>query len=228
MMEIRNVHSSTIKDKAALFIVTIVFTSLLGLILSCAGVPEKQWHNNGMTVGQSVQDTQDDGSLADELQPQTDSIDRSPPTDHSRNENFIVFENGTVLDKKTNLMWASKDNGENINWHDATLYCEQYNGGSYTDWRMPTIDELAGLYDNGKEQTSGYHIIDFITITRALQWSSDTDGSNMVAVLYFYDGETVWNNPSTSSYRVLPVRDAQYDFRILLSKIFPSLIPAPR
>lgn len=228
MMEIRNVHSSTIKDKAALFIVTIVFTSLLGLILSCAGVPEKQWHNNGMTVGQSVQDTQDDGSLADELQPQTDSIDRSPPTDHSRNENFIAFENGTVLDKKTNLMWASKDNGENINWHDATLYCEQYNGGSYTDWRMPTIDELAGLYDNGKEQTSGYHIIDFITITRALQWSSDTDGSNMVAVLYFYDGETVWNNPSTSSYRVLPVRDAQYDFRILLSKIFPSLIPAPR
>ncbi|HNZ65298.1 MAG TPA: DUF1566 domain-containing protein [Smithella sp.] len=228
MMEIRNVQSSTIKDKAALFIVTSVFTSMLGLILSCAGVPEKQWHNNSTTIGQSVRDTQDDGSLADELQPQTDSIGRSPATDHSRDDNFVALENGTVLDKKTNLMWASKDNGANINWHDAKLYCEQYNGGSYTDWRMPTIDELADLYDHGKEQTSGYHIIDFITITRALQWSSDTDGSNMVAVLYFYDGETVWNIPSTSSYRVLPVRDAQHDFRILLSKIFPSLISAPR
>ena len=91
MMEIRNVHSSTIKDKAALFIATIIFTSLLDLILPCAGVPETQWHNNNTTIAQSVQNTQDDGSLVDELQPQTDSIDRSPPTDHSRDENFIAF-----------------------------------------------------------------------------------------------------------------------------------------
>ncbi len=228
MMKIRNVQSTTIKDKAVLFIVTIAFISMLGLVLSCAGMPEKKSHNADTPPGKSVQDTYEGGSLAETMPLQTNPDESSTVTDHHRLENFIATENGTVLDKTTNLMWANKDNGANINWHDAKLYCEQYNGGGYTDWRMPTIDELAGLYDEGKEQKPGYHIIDFIKITHALQWSSDTDDSHMVAVLYFYDGETVWNIPSTSSYRVLPVRDAQHDFWILLSKIFPSLVSAQR
>jgi len=44
-------------------------------------------------------------------------------------------------------MWASKDNGKKINWKDAKQYCKNYRGGSYTDWRLPTQDELVGLYD---------------------------------------------------------------------------------
>jgi len=51
------------------------------------------------------------------------------------------------MDMKTCLMWASEDNGYDIKWKDAKRYCENYRGGGYTDWRMPTIDELAGLYD---------------------------------------------------------------------------------
>ena len=50
-------------------------------------------------------------------------------------------------------MWASRDNGRNINWQDAKNYCDNYRGGHYTGWRMPTQDELAGLYDNGKTYT---------------------------------------------------------------------------
>jgi len=29
---------------------------------------------------------------------------------------FIAYDDGTVLDTRTNLMWAAKDNGSNINW----------------------------------------------------------------------------------------------------------------
>jgi hypothetical protein len=61
-----------------------------------------------------------------------------------RDGRFIAYDNGTVLDTSTNLMWAAKDNGSNINWADAE---SNYRGGGYTDWRMPTQDELAGLYD---------------------------------------------------------------------------------
>lgn len=64
-----------------------------------------------------------------------------------RDGRFIVYDNGTVLDTRTNLMWAAKDNGSNINWQNAKEYCENYRGGGYTDWRVPTQDELAGLYD---------------------------------------------------------------------------------
>ena len=42
------------------------------------------------------------------------------------------------------------DSGSNINRDDAERYCGQYRGGGYTDWRMPTQNELAALYDTGK------------------------------------------------------------------------------
>src|ERR1035437_8847883 len=72
----------------------------------------------------------------------------------TRDGRFIAYDNGTVLDTRTNLMWAAKDNGSNINWQGAKGYCENYRGGGYTDWRMPTQDELAGLYDAAKTYKS--------------------------------------------------------------------------
>jgi len=46
-----------------------------------------------------------------------------------RDGRFIAYDDGTVLDTKTNLMWAAKDNGSNINWQGAKSYCENYRGG---------------------------------------------------------------------------------------------------
>ncbi len=60
---------------------------------------------------------------------------------------FKSYANGTVLDTRTKLMWAAKDNGSDITWDDAKSYCENYRRGGHKDWRMPTQDELAGLYD---------------------------------------------------------------------------------
>ena len=64
---------------------------------------------------------------------------------------FIAYDDGTVLDTSTNLIWATKDNGSNINWVKAKSYCENYRGGGHTDWRMPTQYELAGIYDADKK-----------------------------------------------------------------------------
>jgi hypothetical protein len=54
------------------------------------------------------------------------------------------------LDTRTNLMWAAKDNGSAIDWQNAKSYCENYRGGGYADWRLPTMNELVGLYDGSK------------------------------------------------------------------------------
>ena len=71
----------------------------------------------------------------------------------SNDGRFSAYDNGTVLDTRTNLMWAAQDNGDyNINWADAKSYCENYRGGGYSDWRMPKLDELKGLYDSAKTQ----------------------------------------------------------------------------
>jgi len=77
-----------------------------------------------------------------ELQPTTGET--------ARDGRFIAYSNGIVSDTRTNLMWAAKDNGSGINWANAKSYYENYRGGGYTDWRMPTQDELAGLYDAAK------------------------------------------------------------------------------
>ena len=70
----------------------------------------------------------------------------------ARDGRFIAYDNGTVLDTKTHLMWAAKDNGRDINWANAKSYCENYRGGGYTDWRLPTQRELMGLFDANKSQ----------------------------------------------------------------------------
>jgi uncharacterized caspase-like protein len=42
---------------------------------------------------------------------------------------FIAYNNGTVLDTQTNLIWAAEDNGSDINWENAKSYCENYREG---------------------------------------------------------------------------------------------------
>ena len=71
----------------------------------------------------------------------------------ARDGRFIAYANGTVLDTKTNLVWAATDAGISHEYFSyAKTYCEQYNRGGFTDWRMPTLDELESLYDEKKNQ----------------------------------------------------------------------------
>ena len=122
---------------------------------------------------------------------------------------FIAYNDGTVQDTRTNLMWAAKDNGSDINWLRAMRYCENYRGGNYTDWRMPTQYELAGLYDSALTGKNGNKLTDLIEMTQSWVWSSDTRGSE-AAYLRFYDGIRGWDLQSYGNYyRALPVRSGK-------------------
>ena len=129
-----------------------------------------------------------------------------------RDGRFIAYDNGTVKDTKTGLMWASKDNGEDISWENAKTYCENYRGGGYTDWRLPTIDEFTGLYDRSKSYQATpnrdyvVHLTKLIQLTTNYPWASETRGSN-AAHFHFGNGARYWNNQSNSlKVRALPVR----------------------
>ena len=54
---------------------------------------------------------------------------------------------GVYLDPETRLMWTMEDNGTDIRWPQANQYAKQFSLGGYSDWRLPTIDELEKLYD---------------------------------------------------------------------------------
>ena len=112
--------------------------------------------------------------------------------------NFIAYDNGTVLDTRTNLMWAAKDNGSDINWANAKSYCENYRGDGYTDWRMPTQNELSGLYASGAHKNE-VKITGWIWVSEGADTSFD-----------FGDGKRAWSDPSDGdNNRALPVRSTK-------------------
>jgi outer membrane protein assembly factor BamD (BamD/ComL family) len=57
---------------------------------------------------------------------------------------------GTVTDLKTNLTWglldANQELGGCLNYPNAHNYVRGLSLGGYTDWRMPTANELAAIY----------------------------------------------------------------------------------
>ena len=133
-----------------------------------------------------------------------------------RDGRFIAYADGTVLDTNTNLMWAARDNGSDVNWRDAKSYCENYRGGGYTDWRMPTQDELAGLYDANKSRpvacSRSYNIhvaTELIDITCFGIWASETRGSEATHFDFGYGGP--YSDPQSRHYhrRALSVRSGK-------------------
>jgi TolB-like protein len=124
-----------------------------------------------------------------------------------RDGRFIAYNNGTVLDTKTNLMWAAKGNGSNINWANAKSYCENYRGGGYSDWRMPTQDELAGLHDTGKSHKvecgrSPIHIAtDLINLTCYWGWASETRGSGAAYFHFLFNTRACASRPTATAER---------------------------
>jgi len=51
------------------------------------------------------------------------------------------------LDSSTGLAWAVEDNGSDLNWNQASAYCESLTLGGHKGWRLATIQELEGIYD---------------------------------------------------------------------------------
>jgi hypothetical protein len=138
------------------------------------------------------------------------------PRETARDGRFVAYDDGTVLDTSTKLMWAAKDNGSNINWANAKSYCENYRGGGYTDWRMPTQNELAGLYDKAKTYQSvctglfhtwDLHLTELIRVTCTWVWASVPWGSE--AAIFDFNGgprSSLDQRDANFYVRALPVR----------------------
>jgi hypothetical protein len=140
-----------------------------------------------------------------------------PPTEIRRDDRFIAYDNETVLDTQTNLMWAAKDNGQDIDWYDAQKYCENYRGGGYKDWRMPKRDELAELFDKGNPKHQAcfpkyeIYLTNLIDLSCCCPWASERE-DNDAAYFNFDHGRTHWDKRSEDvkkMYRVIPVRVAK-------------------
>ena len=129
-----------------------------------------------------------------------------------RDGRFIVFSDGTVQDTWSDLMWAAKDNGSNINWEDAAKYCESYRAGGYTDWHMPTSYDLEKLYDVKMKYKGKYKATDLIQVSDCCLWISNMNefknATNYLDITSFdiIKGKWLWTHLGSKGNRVLPVR----------------------
>ncbi len=118
-------------------------------------------------------------------------------------DRFVNNKDGTVTDTQTGLMWAAQDNGSNINWYDAKSFCEGHGGGGRSGWRMPTTDELAGLYASGGHKG-------IIKLTACCVWAPESNATN--AALFNFDyGVRNWipRWSLNDGGRALPVRSVK-------------------
>lgn len=133
-------------------------------------------------------------------------------------DRFVDNGDGTVTDTKTGLMWSQTDNSGNITWADARLFCENIILSTYSNWRMPTINELETLFDgslDGYETICG-HKVKFpigIELSCGFVWSSDvtetTGGYAVEARAFNYKKGYPYTARKTQyrGYRALAVRN---------------------
>jgi hypothetical protein len=94
---------------------------------------------------------------------------QSAPPDHT---------GGVWTDPATGFMWTRKDNGFALRWQSAADYCRNLQLAGYSDWWLPSIDELRKIYNPnagvacGPNGNLSCQIKGRIQLTSGVVWSS--------------------------------------------------------
>ncbi len=124
----------------------------------------------------------------------------------SKNSQAVPQSVSTWTDPATGLMWARQDNGSDVNWNQASNYCRNLSLGDHSDWRLPTIDELAGIYDP-TQNVNGYRIKGGIRLAACCPWSSTDRAAGEAWSFAFHNGERYYFHLDRSNVpRALCVR----------------------
>ena len=121
---------------------------------------------------------------------------------------------GVWTDPAPGLTWTKADNGSDVNWNQASTYCSNLRLGEFSDWRLPTIDELQAIYDpgidihgywpNGTEAT--WHVKGNLKPS-GLHWSSTLKNAKEAWYFSFWNGNRYsYSLGNYSLFRALCVR----------------------
>ncbi|MGD9972819.1 MAG: DUF1566 domain-containing protein [Desulfatirhabdiaceae bacterium] len=117
---------------------------------------------------------------------------------------FIDNGDGTVTDHITGLMWQEAESTA-LNWKNALAASASLNLGGYTDWRTPTIKELATLASLSRSSPA-INTFYFPTTASASYWSSTTraETTSQAWVVNFSSGDDNYlTKTSTANVRAV-------------------------
>jgi hypothetical protein len=130
----------------------------------------------------------------------------------AHNGRFIDHEDGTVTDTYTGLVWQ-QDEGGKMDWMSAMKYCERLSLRGYTDWRLPGINELKSVVDDGK-QNPAIDTVYFPDARPSAYWSSSSYPlDDRYAWIVFFSHVFLENHHKSNSYRVRCVRELRNNNR---------------
>jgi hypothetical protein len=108
----------------------------------------------------------------------------------AQNGVYVAYANGIVIDTNTGLEWkVGPDKG--MEWNEARSWVQSLGG----DWRLPTLDELEGLYENRKAKRNMTHLLE---TTGCDVWSGETNGSHNAWYFNFRFNNRDWDVRDTS------------------------------
>jgi ankyrin repeat protein len=161
--------------------------------------------------------------------PAKPSSEKAAPKESGKDGQFTAYDDGTVVDTKTNLMWAARDNGTSVSWPKVKAFADSSRVAGYTDWRLPTLAELSALYDPSKNRRTycqtavdemgamadEVHITDLIRLSCPRVWTSQerADKPGSYTIFDFHGGKDA-ARPGSDDFidtasRVLLVRPAK-------------------
>ena len=85
---------------------------------------------------------------------------------------------GVWTDPASGFMWTRKDNGFALRWQPAANYCRSLQLAGYSDWQLPSIEELKNIYNPnaavacGPNGNMSCQIKGRIQLTSGVLWSS--------------------------------------------------------
>ena len=129
---------------------------------------------------------------------------------------FVDNGDGTVTDRATGLMWQKDGSPKPLTLKRAIYYIGSLNDKrfmGYSDWRMPTVEELASLIRGNVRR--GLHINPLFTTKQSRCWSSDrgyVEDRELkdVWVVNFIGGITVLQMLSDHTHMIFDYMDTYY------------------
>ncbi len=135
-----------------------------------------------------------------------DSVASKKSVATSPDKRFLDFGDGTILDKKSNLMWMKLDYWQIekkwVNWYTANEFAQRMNNkkfAGYDDWRLPTPEEALMLYDRRKRNIDKDG--DKVFLDRIFPkgggwgtWTSTEKGAQAVVISYKDEGGQAYQN----------------------------------
>ena len=120
---------------------------------------------------------------------------------------FEELTTGVYLDKKTSLLWSSRDNGRDIDWRRAAEYCSQLELAGFKDWRLPSLPELEDFMD--PMSNNMYSVPAQVGLSACCVWSSTAR-----------DEVSAWNFNYRFSKKFSASKTHTYDLRVLCVRLW--------